>query len=258
MDALENDSQLAANRRIAAPFAGVTLPWLLLFAVGFCFAYKYATLFTFNSSGPLWFPDSVLFCALLIVPRREWWIYLLISLPLRIAFEAHSGAPLWFVFVAFANDSFKAALSAYALQQFMSGPVRLNTLRQLAIFIGVAVVSVPALSAVIGGAARRAAGFEFWSSCYTWFLGDATAALIITPTLLYWCLKGWREMDAHVTELAVLVTGLAVCLYFTFLLSHANYSPIVLYAPVPFLIWPPRGWGRLASRQQIRRSHLCQ
>jgi signal transduction histidine kinase len=44
-------------------------------------------------------------------------------------------------------------------------------------------------------------------------------------------------MDAHVTELAVLVTGFAVCLYFTFLLPHPNYSPIVLYAPVPFLIW---------------------
>jgi integral membrane sensor domain MASE1 len=123
------------------------------------------------------------------------------------------------------------------LQQFVSGPVRLNTLRQLAIFIGAAVVSVPALSAVIGGAARRAVGYEFWSSCYAWFLGDATAALIITPTLLYWCFKGWREMDAHVTELAVLVTGFAVCLYFTFLLPHPNYSPIVLYAPVPFLIW---------------------
>jgi integral membrane sensor domain MASE1 len=103
--------------------------------------------------------------------------------------------------------SFKAALSAYALQRFTSGRVRLNTLRQLAIFIGVAVVTVPALSAVIGGVARNAAGYEFWSSFYDWFLGDASAALIITPTLLYWCLKGWREMDAHVTELAILVVG---------------------------------------------------
>jgi hypothetical protein len=113
-DALENDRQLPANRRVEAPFAGVKLPWLLLFAVAFFCAYKYATLFTFNSPAPLWFPDSVLLCALLIVPRRQWWLYLLISLPLRIALEAHSGAPLWFVLVAFANDSFKAALSAYA------------------------------------------------------------------------------------------------------------------------------------------------
>jgi signal transduction histidine kinase len=164
-------------------------------------------------------------------------VYLLVSLPIRLALEMHSPAPLWFVLSAFANDSLKAALSADGLQRFTSGPVRLNSLRQFAVFIGIAVIVAPTLSAAVGSATRMAAGYDFWTSCYHWFLGDAIAALVITPTLLYWCLKGGREIDAHVTELVALIAGFGGSLYFTFLLPHSDYSPMVLYSAVPFLIW---------------------
>ena len=70
-----------------------------------------------------------------------------------------------------------------------------------------------------------AAGYDFWTSCYHWSLGGAIAALVITPTLLYWCLKGGREIDAHVTELVALIAGFGGSLYFTFLLPHSDYPP---------------------------------
>jgi len=238
METLENDRTLAEGRRTethSVYLAGATLPGISLFAVAFIVAYRYATFFSFNSPAPLWFPDSVLLCALLLVPRRQWWLYLLTALPLRLALE--SAAPIWFVLVAFVNDSLKAAMSAYVLQRFTAGPLRLNTLRQLAIFIGAAVMTVPALSALMGAAARDAAGYTFSSSFFNWFVGDAIAALIVTPTLLYWCWKGWRRVNAKIGEIALLVVGFAACLYFTFFVPHSSYSPIVLYAPVPFLIW---------------------
>src|SRR5882672_5021279 len=198
MDASE-DGRQATNSALESPslFVGAKLPSLLIFAVAFFFAYMYSAVFSFNSPAPLWFADSVLLCALLLVPRERWWLYLAVSLPVRLALEAHSPAPLWFVLTAFANDSLKAVLSAYVLQRFTSGPVRLNSLRQFAIFIGAAVILVPSFSAALGGITRRAAGYDFWTSYYHWFLGDAIAALVITPTLLYWCLQGWREIDAR-------------------------------------------------------------
>lgn len=233
----EDRRHLASHRAVESPqvyFVSTKLPTLSLFVVAFFFAYKYAAIFSFNSPAPLWFPDSVLLCALLLVPRGQWWLYLLVSLPVRLALEAYSPAPLWFVLAAFANDSLKAALSAYVLQRFTSARIRLNSLRQYAIFIGVAAIVMPMLSAVFGGVTRKAAGYEFWTSSYGWFLGDAIAALVITPTLLYWCWKGWREIDAGATELVLLITGFVASLYFAFLVPHSDNFAIALYTPCLF------------------------
>ena len=43
---------------------------------------------------------------------------------------------------------------------------------------------MPALSALAGAASRLPFGANFWPTCVGWFLGDATAALALTPTLL--------------------------------------------------------------------------
>ena len=236
--------------------AGATLPGILLFAVAFIVAYRYATFFSFNSPAPLWFPDSVLLCALLLVPRRQWWLYLLTALPLRLALE--SAAPIWFVLVAFVNDSLKAAMSAYVLQRFTAGPVRLNTLRQLATFHRGSSHNGSGPICPDGAAARDAAGYTFSSSFFNWFVGDAIAALIVTPTLLYWCWKGWRRINAKIGEIALLVVGFAACLYFTFFVPHSSYSPIVLDAPVPFLIWAATRLGPIGISTAIRHLQSCQ
>jgi len=50
---------------------------LLVFGTAYALAFKYASNFPEAAAAPLWFPDSVLLCALLISPRRFWgWIYL--------------------------------------------------------------------------------------------------------------------------------------------------------------------------------------
>jgi hypothetical protein len=68
------DRQLA-QWKVEARFAGAKLPWLFLFAMGFFLAYKQCDSFHFQLTSASWFPDSVLLCALLIVPRRQWWLY---------------------------------------------------------------------------------------------------------------------------------------------------------------------------------------
>jgi hypothetical protein len=76
MDASDEGSQLVTNNAVESPsehVAGSKFLALSLFAVAFFFAYKYAAIFTFNFPAPLWFPDSVLLCALLVVPRGQWW-----------------------------------------------------------------------------------------------------------------------------------------------------------------------------------------
>jgi integral membrane sensor domain MASE1 len=206
---------------------------LLLFGIAYVLACRYAAGFSGNTPAPLWFPDSVLLCALLLTPRKRWLWFFLIGVPIR---WMTLNGPLWLLASTYLNDWLKAVLSVYLLRRLLPGPVRLNSLRQFWIYIGIAVVGAPLLSAFAGAATHRPLGETFLPAFSRWFLGDATPALVLTPTLLYWCLDGWRELKENGVYFAALVLAVVACLYYTFLLPHADYSTIALYAPVPFLI----------------------
>ena len=142
-----------------------------------------------NDAAPLWLPDSVLLCALLLTPKKRWLSFALVGLPIRLA---HAGVATWFLSVTYLNDCLKAAFSAYLLQRFIPNSVRLNTVRQFGIYIGIAGLVAPALSALAGAATRVALGAAFWTSWYQWFMGNAITSLVLTPTLVYWSLRDWR------------------------------------------------------------------
>lgn len=210
------------------------LPKLVLFAVAYAVAYRYARLFTESSPAPLWFPDSVLLCALLLTRKKNWIVYLLIGLPIRLL---HAGLPNWFVLATYANDCLKAIFSAYLLQRALPRPIRLNTLRQFGMYLGVAALAAPALSALGGAVTRAGMDRAFWTSWYEWFLGNAIAAIVLTPAFLYWCVGEWRALRTRAFEFLLLVATMCAALYGIFVVPHASYSPLVLYVPMPFLIW---------------------
>src|SRR6516225_5599352 len=120
---------------------------LLLFAIAYALAYQYTGGFGESMPSPLWLPDSVLLCALLLVPGRLWALYLVTALAIRII---HGGVPLWFLTATYLNDCLKAAFSASILKRFIRGPVRLDNLKQFGIYIVTAVVGIPVLSALAG------------------------------------------------------------------------------------------------------------
>ena len=205
----------------------------ILFVAAYILAYRYASDFSQNSPAPLWFPDSVLLCALLLQPKRKWIWYLLAALPIRLT---NLDMPIWFITATYLNDCFKAIFSVYLLRRFIKGSLRLNTLHQFGIYIATVVLAVPALSAIAGAASRLPLGNTFGHGFYQWFLGDAVTALALTPTLLYWCLGGWSELRGRRLKFLGLIVALLASLYVSFLHPHPDYSPIVVYAPVPLLI----------------------
>ena len=90
---------------------------LSLFALAYLVACGYGTSFLQTAAAPLWFPDSVLLCALLLTPPNEWWLYLAIAVPIRLIPTPHPATPLWFVFATTANDLIKATFAAYLLRR---------------------------------------------------------------------------------------------------------------------------------------------
>src|SRR5262249_25933066 len=175
--------------------------------------------FTQELGAPFWFPDSILLAALLLRPRKEWWLLILAPLPIRLWTSVPPDASLWFLLGVYANDSLKGLISAWLLDRPPDRQHWFDDLREYAKYFLVAVVSIPALSAFAGAAARTAIGYGFWSTWKTWFLGNSLTHLVLTPAAI--CLvreyKGlirrnlWNYVEAVLNG-----AGLAIVSYLSF------------------------------------------
>lgn len=224
---------------------------LLLFAIAYSFAYGYGLHFSQTASAPLWFPDSVLLCALLLVPRKNWWLYITVALTIRFVPGLRPSMPNWFVFATSANDVLKALLAAYLLRQIARVSPYLGTVQDFAAYLLIAVLLAPALSAFAGAGARRVLGYEFWPAWKQWFLGDALANLVLTPTLLYWYSRSLRAVSPRLWEIVWWSVGFGVSLYVAVSFAQTGYAPIALYLPVPFLIWAASRFGPIGASSAL-------
>ena len=224
---------------------------LLVFAVTYLAACWYASFFSQTTAAPLWFPDSVLLCALLLTSSKRWWPYLVVAVMIRFIPASSPAVPNWFLFATAANDLLKAVFAAYLLRRITPGSIRVSNLRTTATYLGIAVILTPMLSAFAGAFARRELGYTFWPAWSQWFLGDALANLVLTPALLYWCWGLYHELRPRRLEILVWIIGFAVCLYYSIPLIHSDYSPIALYAPVPFLIWAATRFGPIGASSAL-------
>jgi PAS domain S-box-containing protein len=224
-----------------------------LFGVAFFFAYRYGMSFSYETSSPFWFPDSVLLCALLLVRPRWWWLFVLGALPIRLLAPVSANVPLWFLLATFANDSIKGIVAAAALRYFLRNPFRFETVRDFAFYCLFAVLLVPVASAFGGAASRHLLGHDFWLAWEQWFLGDALAHLVVTPVIFYWVLgTPWNapaRFAIRWVEGALLTAGLLVSSYIAFdtEAGGASFADPRFYAPVPFLFWAAIRFGMLGA-----------
>jgi signal transduction histidine kinase len=199
---------------------------------------------------PFWLPDSVLLSALLLAPRRDWWVLVVATCPVRLLVGATPGTPLWFQLLTTAIDASKAIATAWLLQRSIGRRVRLDTLREFFIFLAIAAVAVPALSAIAVAPWRYILGDSFWGATYRWFIGDALAQVIVTPMILFWCARSFPREVTRVGELLIVLIGIALSSVYTFVLTPANELSLV-YVPVPFLLWAAVRLGSFGTANGI-------
>jgi PAS domain S-box-containing protein len=228
-----------------------------LFEIAFYFAYRYGMSFSPACASPFWFPDSVLLCALLLTRPRYWWAFVLGTLPIRLFSSGSDGIPGWFLLVTFAIDAIKGLLIAGALRRFIGKTVRLQTLKEFAIFCFFAVLLVPAASAFAGAAARQALGNDYWTTWEQWFMGDALAQLVLTPAILYgsrrWPWARGPTWSKRTFEAALLAVGLVVTCHLAFDMGTAafSFSEPHFYAPVPLMFWAAIRFGMFGASGAI-------
>ena len=217
------------------------LAWFVLFELAFVVAYRLGMSFTQSPAVPLWFPDAVLLCALLVSPPRRWAWYVLGAAPIRFLLFVPPGTPFWFLIACWANDSLKGLLSAWLLRRISRPALWMDDVGRFAKYFLVAVCFSPALSALAGAITRVQLGDEFGRALRNWFLGDALASLVLTPLLVTLATdyRGLAQVSrVRLAWTSFVFAGLAVSGYLAFHggLSNGVYPPFLLYVPVPFLL----------------------
>jgi signal transduction histidine kinase len=209
-----------------------------------------------------WPPNVILFFALLIVPRRVWWIYIAAAFPAHTIAELGVGMPLPQLFVAFATNCMVALLNAYAVRRFVGDPPWFGNFRKACFYIVIAAGVGPAVSAFGGafvpilGGGPVADYWRFWSH---WYLANALPNLTLGPVLLIWfsdraLWTGWRPSRRQI-EPAVLVLALVgVCLVAAGAagrLPGNSLLPAVLFLPLPLVLWAAIRFGEKGASGTI-------
>ena len=219
------------------------------FEAAFYLAYLYGMSFSQACASPFWFPDAVLLCALLLSRPRNWWVFILGTLPIRLFSPIAQGSPMWFLLATFAIDSAKGLAVATALRVFLKNPIRMGTVKEFGIFCLVAVLLAPAGSAFFGAAALHAIGRDYWTAWEQWFMGDVLVHLVLTPAILYWLFNSRREMRMPRIRKSLEGVFLAVGLILTCWLAFStrlNTMGILetrYYFPMPLLFWAAIRFG---------------
>jgi len=209
-----------------------------------------------------WPPNVILFCALLLTPQRDWWLYLAAAFPAHALAEHGAGMPLPQSLVAFATNCTVALLNAYAVRRFVGDPPWFGNLRKALTYIVITAAIGPAIAA-LGGAFVPIAGGEassdYWRFWSHWYLANALPNLTLGPVFLIWLSdeakwKRWkpsrRSLGAVVLALA-LVGACALAAGAAGRLENSSLLPAVLFLPLPLILWAAVCFGEKGASGAI-------
>lgn len=205
----------------------------------------------------LWPPNSILMAALLLTPRRMWWVSLVAVLPAHWLVQAQSGVPASMIWCWYISNSCEALIGAGAVRYFLRRPVRFDRLRNVGIFCIFAVFLAPFLSSFLDAGfvvLNGIGGGGYWEIWRIRFTSNVLAALTITPFLVIWVGRipdlvrsGSRRRYAEAFGLATALLVVSISVFN----SVADYDPALLYAPLPFLLWAAVRFGERGASASI-------
>jgi two-component system, NarL family, sensor histidine kinase FusK len=209
-------------------------------------------------ASPIWPPTGVALAALLIWGYRMWpavfaGSFLVNAVQFSLSYHGHS---FWLreivdpLLIASGNTC-EALLGAYLVDWFANGRRAFEKTDDTLRFAALGGLGACVVGATVGTAALEIGGFAaehaFGGIWTTWWLGDATGALIVAPVFLLWAAPSpirWNR--ARVLELTVLAVSLLVAaevVIFSNAKSLRDMLPL-LFLCFPFLLWPAIRFGQ--------------
>jgi PAS domain S-box-containing protein len=211
---------------------------------------------------PFWPPNIVLFCALLLIPYRRWWLFVVAVFPAHAIAEAGVGMGAQQSLVAYATNCAVAMANAAVLRWLISDSRWFGSLRNACVYICVTAVVSPAVVA-LGGAfvpiMSAPSADHYWSFWAQWYLSNAVGSLTLGPIALI-LLSGRSQRwtwtgSGRLVEAAVVAFGLLLVCAVAFEASVTNapieFLPALLYLPLPFVMWAAVRFGAKGASSAI-------
>jgi signal transduction histidine kinase len=211
---------------------------------------------------PFWPPNIILFCALLLVPERRWWLFIAACFPAHVVAELQVGMPAAQMLVAFATNCMVALMNAIAVRRLLGDPPSLGDLRKASLYILITAGVSPAISA-LGGAFVPILGGgsveNYWLYWTNWYLANVLPALTLGPGFLIWLSERpqslaeappGRKVEAVLLGIA-LVAACAIAFEVSAGRMQSGFLPAVLYSPLPFVLWATLRFGEKGASGAI-------
>jgi signal transduction histidine kinase/CheY-like chemotaxis protein len=198
-------------------------------------------------------PYAIVTAALLFVAPRRWWIVLAAASVGDYVSNREGGASVSFVLMAEAANHLRACVAALALRRLTRERGVYESMSDMGVFLGFAVLLAPALGALVGATVVVSHGHvrAFGDVWLAWWLSNAITALVFLPLLT----KGIRQvvsrasfrqvstarlLEVTLVSLALVAVTAAV---FGSPFGHAVRHPARLFSPLPMLLWAAVRFG---------------
>jgi signal transduction histidine kinase len=201
-----------------------------------------------------WPPNVILFCALLMVPRRDWWVYIAAAFPAHVIAELGVGMPWLQLVVAFATNCMVAVLNAYGVRRFLGDLPWSSNFNKLLAYLVITVGVGPALSA-LGGAFVPILGggplSDYWTFWSHWYFGNALPNLTVGLVFLIWLedrarWRQWRPSRRDVEPVLIGVALMATCFAATAASERLATSNLLVpeqFLRLPLILWAAVRFG---------------
>jgi signal transduction histidine kinase/integral membrane sensor domain MASE1 len=250
MDQVASDSTVRSHLERSTRFGGTsTIRNVFIVAIAYYLGAEIAFLIGTLSDrifAPFWPPNIVLFCALLLTPPRQWWIYIAATLPAHTLAELGVGMPAPQLIVAFVTNCLVAVANAFAVQRLLVEPPWFGTIRKTIIYVLITAFLSPAFCAlggafvqILGGGSIDDFG-QFWAR---WYASNALGSLTLGPIAMI-CLESTTRPRLAPTGRAVEAAIIAAVLTSACIIAFEDlpsiatgYLPLLLYLPLPIIVW---------------------
>jgi len=220
--------------------------------VGYYFGARIGFALTFKPHpvSVLWPPNSILLAALLLMPKRTWWLLLLAAFAAHWLVQLQSNVPPRMIFCWFISNSCEALIGAGSIRYLIGSPVRLDRLRNVAIFCLCGVFLGPFLSSFLDSAfvaMNHWGQGRYWEIWRIRFTSNVLAALTVAAFIVTWVTGGidsLRQLSRRrLLEGICLLFGLITISFVLFNGIGPEENSALLYVPLPFLLWAAVRFG---------------
>ena len=205
----------------------------------------------------VWPPSGLAVAALLLAGNRMWpgvWLGAALA---NLTVHAAPGAA---ALIATGN-SLEALVGALLIQRLIGLPRRFESGEDVFKFVGIAAVAAT-VAATIGVGAIGVAATASWgdvaTNWWTWWQGDVTGIIVVTPIMLFWPARAVRGLPARKKlEATGFAIVLAVAGYVAFGsgMTSVSFSPALLLLTFPLIIWAALRFDQLEVAAAI--TALC-